>query len=70
MGVRLLTRWRETMDTVPIITIEQLLEEAAHYRRLARGSIPWQLVERLELWAEDYERQAADLVAAQLSRAA
>lgn len=50
------------MDTASIPELEQLLEEAAHCRRLARGPMAWQLAERLEMWAGEYERRAAELI--------
>lgn len=49
------------MDATYTTWIKRLRVQAKTYRRLAVGTLPWDVAEQLEEWASECDREAAQL---------
>ena len=57
------------MDEMVDRNIAQLREQAAHYRKLAKSAVPWNIAERFGYWADECDEKAMRLVARHWTRA-
>lgn len=52
------------MDATVGMHLAHLRDQAAHYRKLAKGAVPWHVAERLDRWADECDKTATRLVSA------